>query len=86
MSSSRENEEYMRIGISESDTRKLVLATTTISGFYVRPVRDSTGAIIGSMVDYCSCIDLGGIIPMSVVTHFLPQSAIDAVEGLIRQV
>ena len=86
IASSKGNEEYLHKGISEADSKKFVLATTNISGYHVKPVLDANGKIIGSSIDYCANTDLGGSIPMSIINSFLPQSAIDSVEKLLKKV
>jgi hypothetical protein len=40
IASARENDEYRRTSITEADTKKLVVGSTNIAGYYVRPVRD----------------------------------------------
>ena len=78
----RGNEEFVERFI-DANYQKYVLASTTISGYLIRPELDADGNIVGSQIDYCSSVDLAGNLPRSLIKSRLPQSAVDAIEGLV---
>lgn len=58
----RGNEEFVERYIVDS-YQKYVLASTMISGYFIRPALDNQGNLIGSKIDYCSSVNLAGNLP-----------------------
>ena len=84
--SSRNSDELVENHCTPADRKNYVIASTIIAGYRVRPIKDDNGNIIGSNFDYCSCMDFGGSIPVSVINTMLPRSTVDTVDGLVQLV
>ena len=59
---------------------------THISGYFIHPEMDEQGNVIGCTGDYVTNVELGGNIPTSIINTFLPRSAQDGVEGLVKHI
>ena len=49
--------------LDAKEKKKLVVATVHLSGWWVTPIKDESGAVTGTSMKYCSQIDAGGNIP-----------------------
>ena len=80
------NERYMNDEaiFSAKEKKKLVVATVFCSGWWVKPVKDESGAVVGTHILYYSAIEAGGNIPTFVQNTQGPKTAMNSLKGSIE--
>ena len=66
---------------TEYDKKNYVLAHNYLSGTWTQPVKDESGAVIGSKILYYSKGEAGGAIPTWVQNREGPKLALNAIVG-----
>ena len=67
----------------EKEKKKLVVATVFCSGWWVKPIKDESGAVVATEMLYFSQIDAGGMIPVFVQNSQGPKTTKNSITGTI---
>lgn len=68
----------------EKERKKMVLATVFFSGWWMKPIKDESGADVATELLYFSQVDNGGTIPVFIQNSVFPKSTCYAIESLIK--
>ena len=69
---------------SAQEKSDLVLGHIFMSGFWVQPIKDDSGAVVSSRMLYCAMAEAGGNIPTFVQSAKGPKTALNAIKGAIQ--
>ena len=84
MMSGTGNEEFLEKHFSDPKLKKgLTLGTVMISCWWMKAIKDDSGAVIGSKITYIFSVNPGGSIPKSLTEGQGPSTALNALTGLI---
>lgn len=84
--SERENEGILERHLTQEEKKNFVLARTFLCVYWIKPIHDENGKVVGSTVKYAFSGDTGGAIPALIQKAVGPKTALDSVRGLLKYV
>mmetsp|Transcript_24830 Transcript_24830/g.53567 ORF Transcript_24830/g.53567 Transcript_24830/m.53567 type:complete len:248 (-) Transcript_24830:339-1082(-) len=80
------NDELLSEHHTARDKEKYVLGRTFLCAYWIRPLCNDSGEVVGSRVQYLFSGDTGGRVPKHVENAVGPKTALDSIQGLIKYV
>jgi hypothetical protein len=80
------NDELLNKHHTAQDKEKYVLGRTFLCAYWIRPLSNDSGEVVGSKVQYLFSGDTGGRVPKKIENAVGPKTALDSIQGLIKYV
>mmetsp|Transcript_19155 Transcript_19155/g.24649 ORF Transcript_19155/g.24649 Transcript_19155/m.24649 type:complete len:253 (+) Transcript_19155:116-874(+) len=79
-----DNQKLLEDHVTEADLEDYVLAHIFLEVYWVKPIKDDEGEIVGSSVNYAFSGDMAGSVPQWIQNSVAPKNAIGAVQNLLE--